>query len=313
LKRDKDVFQQFRQLHDEVHKVIIGEDEVIQAILIAMFTGNHVLLESVPGMGKTVLAKTITQTMDMDFKRVQCTPDLTAHDLVGKVKTDEETGEKHIEKGVVFTNILLCDEINRAKPVTQSAMLEVMEEQQVTLGGVDYKLPQPFTVLATQNPVEQEGTFPLPEAQKDRFVFKVVMKYPTLEEEMMIIKSKGKHETVNKIFNPPEVMIIREEIKNNVTISDNIMEYALKIIQATRTRREVDTGGSPRASVAFLETTKAKAFMEGRDYVTVDDVKELSFPILRHRIILNPDSREMGITTDDIISKVLERVEAPVD
>jgi len=313
VRRDKDVFQQFRQLHDEVHKIIIGEDEVIQAILIAMFTGNHVLLESVPGMGKTVLSKTISQTMDMDFKRVQCTPDLSVRELMGFVQVDADSGEKKIVKGTVFTNILLVDEINRAKPVTQSAMLEVMEEQQVTLGGTSFKLPQPFLVLATQNPVEQEGTFPLPEAQKDRFLFKVVMKYPTLEEEMMILKSKGKREIVNKIFNPPEVMIIREEIKNNVTISDNIMEYALRIVEGTRMRREVDTGGSPRASVAFMQAGKAKAFMQGRDYVTVDDIKELAFPILRHRIILNPDSHDMGVTADDVISKVIERVEAPVD
>lgn len=313
MHRDKDVFQQFRQLHDEVHKKIIGEDEVIQGLMIAIFTGQHVLLESVPGMGKTVLCKAIADTMDMDMKRVQCTPDLTARDLVGRTYSDDDTGEKHVEKGVVFTNILLCDEINRARPVTQSAMLQVMEEQQVTLGGVDYELPQPFTVLATQNPVEQEGTFPLPEAQKDRFLFKIVMKYPTLEEEMLILKSKARKELINKVFNPPEIMIIREEIKNSVTISDNILEYMLKIVDSSRVRREVSTGGSPRAAVAFLDASKAKAFMEGRDYVTVDDIKELAFPILRHRIILNPDSKDMGITPDDVISKIVERVEAPVE
>ncbi|MFH1404117.1 MAG: MoxR family ATPase [Candidatus Altiarchaeota archaeon] len=313
VERDKDVYQQFRQLHDEVHKVVIGNDEVIQGIIISIFSGGHILLESVPGMGKTVLSKTISQTMDMIFRRIQCTPDLTSTDIMGKVAYDEAAREKVLEKGPIFTNLLLVDEINRAQPVTQSALLEAMAEGEVTLGGVTHELPQPFTVLATQNPVEQMGTFPLPEAQKDRFLFKVVMQYLSLEEEMAIVKIKGMKETINKIFNPPEILIIREEIENNVTISDSILEYAIRIVEGTRSRREVATGGSPRASVAFSKTAKTKAFLEGRDYVTVEDIKTLAFPILRHRIILNPDSREFGVTPDDIIAKVLEHVEPPVD
>jgi len=310
---EKDVYQQFRQLYDEVHKRIIGNEEVIQGVVISIFAGGHVLLESVPGMGKTVLTKTISETMDMSFKRIQCTPDLTASDIMGTVQRNKETGEVSLLKGPVFTNILLVDEINRAQPVTQSAMLEVMEEQRVTLGGSDYKLPQPFTVLATQNPVEQQGTYPLPEAQKDRFLFKILMQYPTLEEEMLIIKTKTSAESINKIFNPPEILILREEIKKNVSISDSILEYAIKIVEGTRTRREVATGGSPRASIAFTLAGKTKAFLEGRDYVSADDIKQLAFPVLRHRIILNPDSREYGVTPDDIISKVIERVEAPME
>ena len=312
VEREKDVYQQFRQLADEIHKSIIGNDDIIQEIVIAIFTGNHVLLESVPGMGKTMLAKAIADTMDMDFKRVQCTPDLTATDLMGKVTTDKQTKENRIEKGVVFTNLLLVDEINRAQPKTQSALLEAMAEKSVTLLGVTYQLPQPFIVIATQNPVEQEGTFQLTEAQADRFMFKSVLKYLPVEEEMLIIKSKSSKEKIKKIFNPPEVMIIREEIKNSVTVSDSILEYILKIVDGTRKRREVQAGGSPRASISFMESAKAKAFFEGRDYVTVKDIRELAFPILRHRIILNPDSRDFGITTDDIISKVLEHVEEPV-
>jgi MoxR-like ATPase len=313
VEHEKDVYQQFRQLTDEVHKVIIGNDDIIQQIVIAIFTGNHVLLESVPGMGKTRLAKAIADAMVMDFKRIQCTPDLTATDIVGKVAVDDKTGEQTAEKGPVFTNLLLVDEINRAQPKTQSALLEAMAEKEVTLKGVTYQLPQPFTVIATQNPIEQAGTFPLPEAQADRFMFKSVLKYLPIEEEMLILKARLSKDKIKKIFNPPEVLIIREEIKSSVSISDSILEYALKIVDGTRKRREVQTGGSPRASISFMEAAKAKAFFEGRDYVTVKDIKEIAFPVLRHRIILNPDSRDFGVTTDDIISKVLERVEAPVE
>jgi len=313
VERDKDVFQQFRQLSDEVHKRIIGNDEVIEDIFISIFAGGHILLESVPGMGKTVLIKSVAEAMDMDFKRVQCTPDLTATDILGRLLFDDAKRETTLDKGPIFTNLLLIDEINRAQAKTQSALLEAMAEQEVTLGGVTHKLPQPFTVLATQNPVEQLGTYPLPEAQKDRFMFMSVMQYLSLEEEMQIVKTKTKKLKINKIFNPPEILIIREEINNNVTMSDSVLEYAIKIIEGTRTRREVSTGGSPRATVDYVRAAKARSFFRGRDYVNAEDVKVLSFPLLRHRIILNPDSKDFGITPDDIIAKVLEHVEPPVE
>jgi MoxR-like ATPase len=313
FRSDKDVFQQFRQLTDEIHKKIIGNEEVIENILIAIFAGGHILLESVPGMGKTVLIKTVAETMDMDFKRIQCTPDLTATDIVGRVSYEEAKRESTLQKGPVFTNLLLIDEINRAQAKTQSALLEAMEEKAVTLGGITHKLPQPFTVLATQNPIEQLGTYPLPEAQKDRFMFMSVMQYLSLEEEMQIIKTKAKDLKINKIFNPPEILIIREEISNNISMSDAVTEYAIKIIEGTRNRREVATGASPRASVAFVNAAKARAFFKGRTYVNAEDVKALAFPLLRHRILLNPDSKDFGVTPDDIISKVLEHVEPPVE
>jgi MoxR-like ATPase len=313
VEKDKDVFQQFRQLFDEVHKRIIGNDEVIENILISIFAGGNILLESVPGMGKTVLTKTIAETMDMTFKRVQCTPDLSASDILGKVNYDESRGEYTLEKGPIFTNLLLVDEINRAQPKTQSALLEAMAEGEITLGGLTHKLPQPFTVLSTQNPVEQLGTYPLPEAQKDRFMFKSVMQYLTIEEEMQIVKTKSHDIQIKKIFNPPEILIIREEIENNITMPDSMLQYAIKIVEGTRTRREVSIGGSPRATVAFSKASKARAFFKGRDYVNADDIKTLTFPILRHRIMLNPDSKDFGITPDDIIAKVLAKVEPPVD
>jgi len=313
VEKDKDVFQQFRQIADEVHKKIIGNDEVIENILIAVFSGGHILLESVPGMGKTVLIKTIADTMDMQFARIQCTPDLTATDIMGTIRYDEAKKENVLDKGPIFTNLLLIDEINRALPRTQSALLEAMAEGEVTLAGVTHNLTQPFTVLATQNPVEQAGTNPLPEAQKDRFMFMSVMQYLSMEEEMMIIKAKMKDSKVNKIFNPPEILIIREEISQSVTVSDSLLEYLIKIIEGTRVRREVSTGASPRATVDFTKAAKARAFFRGRDFVNAEDVKTLAFPVLRHRIILNPDSKDFGVTTDDIIAKVLEHVEPPVE
>ena len=313
VEKDKDIFQQFRQLNDEIHKRIVGNDEVIENIVTAIFAGGHILLESVPGMGKTVLIKTVSETMDMDFRRIQCTPDLKPTDIIGDVITDEKTGAKRLQKGPIFTNLLLIDEINRAQPKTQSALLQAMAEKEVTIGGETHKLPQPFTVLATENPVEQEGTFPLPEAQKDRFMFMSVMQYLTMEEEMLIVKKQTSTKKINKIFNPPEVLIIRQEIEENITISDSVLEYAIKIIEGTRERREVSTGASPRASVSFTTAAKARAFFRGRDFVNAEDIKTLSFPLLRHRIILNPDSKDFGVTTDDIISKVLEHVKPPVE
>jgi len=313
VEKDKDVYQQFRQLFDEVHKKVIGNDEVIRDVVISIFAGAHILLESVPGMGKTVLTKVIADTMEMDFKRVQCTPDITGLDITGHIRYDEAKKENTFEKGPVFTNLLLVDEINRAQPKSQSALLEIMAEKCVTIGGVTYKLPNPFTVLATQNPVEQVGTNPLPEAQNDRFLFKTVLKYLSVEEEVNIAKVQLKHEEIRKIFNPPEILIIQDEIKKNVEISDSVLEYAVRIVDTSRKRREVQTGGSPRANIAFLYAAKTKAFLEGRNYVTPDDIRELAFPILRHRILLRPDSKDFGITPDDVIAKILQHVEAPVD
>lgn len=310
--KDKDVYQQFARLYDEIHKRIVGNEEVIECILISLLCDGHVLLESVPGMGKTMLAKTISETLNCEFKRIQGTPDLTATDITGKVVYDEKDDKYVLRKGPVFTNILLMDEINRAPPMTQSALLEVMEEKKVTMGGVTYEMPKPFIVIATENPLEQRGVFPLPEAQKDRFLFKVIMMYLTTEEEASIVKSKLRDVKINRIFNPAEILILRKEIKESVTIDDSIIDYAIKIVDETRNRRELQTGASPRASIAFMKTAKAKVFIEGRNNVTVADIKRLAYPILRHRIILNPEYVEMRVTPDDIIKKILDKIEAPM-
>lgn len=311
-RKDKDIYQQFSRLYDEIRKSIVGYDDIVQCILISLLCDGHVLLESVPGMGKTTLTKAISETLACDFKRIQGTADLTSTEIVGKLVYDEATKKYNLQKGPVFTNILLMDEINRAPPMSQSALLEVMEEKRVTIAGTTYDLPKPFIVLATENPLEQKGVFPLPEAQKDRFLFKVLMMYLTKEQETAIVKTKFKEERIEKIFTPAEILILRKEAQESVTISDSLIEYAVRLVDETRKRKELQTGASPRASIAFVKTSKAKAFLEGRENVTAADIKKLAYPILRHRIILNPEYVEMRITPDDIIRKILEKIDAPI-
>jgi len=311
IERDKDVGQQFMRILDEVHKRVIGMDEAIETILIAIFSGGHILLESVPGMGKTMMSRTIADALDCSFKRVQCTADLAPKDMIGDSVYDDKEGKYVLRKGPIFANILLVDEINRAPPLTQSALLEVMEEKQATVRGTTYELPKPFTVLATQNPVEQAGTYPLPEAQKDRFLFKVMISYPTKEDEINIVKSRFEEEKVERIFNPAEIIILQKEIANNVHISDTLIEYSVKIVEATRTFRGVSTGGSIRPSLSFRICAQTRAFLHGRDHVIVEDIQYLALPLLRHRLILDPNVKEFGTTPDDIIGKILQRTEPP--
>jgi MoxR-like ATPase len=312
LRKDKDVYQQISRLYDEIRKKIVGYDEIIECVLIGFLCDGHVLLESVPGMGKTMLTKAISDAMDMDFKRIQGTADLLSTDITGKITYDEETKRNVFTKGPVFTNILLMDEINRAPPMSQSALLEVMEEKRVTVGGVTYELPKPFIVLATENPLEQKGVFPLPEAQKDRFLFKVMMMYLTKEQETAIVKTKYKEEKVARILTPPEILIMRKEAFESAFMSDSMIDYAVRLVDETRHRKELQTGASPRASIGFMKACKAKVFLEGRENVTAADIKKLAYPILRHRIILNPEYVEMRVTPDDIIKKILEKIDAPL-
>ncbi len=313
FERDRDIKQLFAQLHHEVHKVVIGNDKVIEEILLALFCGGHVLLESVPGTGKTLMSRTISETLDCEFTRVQGTPDLSSSDITGTLFYDETTGMNILKKGPIFTNILLMDEINRAPPKTQAALLEAMAEKRVTLGGVTHNLPKPFIVLATQNPIDQDGTFPLPEAQMDRFLFKSMVDYPSPEEEVMIAKSKMTDEVPEVIFSPAEILIIQKEIKETVEISDSVLEYAVNIVQATRSRREIQEGEGPRASISFMNTAKALAFFEGRDYVSASDIRRLSVPILRHRLRLYPEYDSMRVSTDDIIRKIVDNIDAPIE
>ncbi|MCI7443560.1 MAG: MoxR family ATPase [Clostridium sp.] len=307
-----------KECKEEIGKGIIGQKEIIDNVLIAIFSGGNVLLEGMPGLGKTQLVKTISKVLNLKFSRIQFTPDLMPADVVGTnliVKENDSTKFK-FEEGPVFTNLLLADEINRATPKTQSALLEAMGEKSVTVGKVTYAMPKPFMVLATQNPIEQEGTYPLPEAQLDRFQFKVKVDFPSLDELSKIIDlTLGKEEEeINSVLNDKEILEMKEVIKE-IPIADPVKEYALKIILATHpevkeghelSKKYVEVGASPRAAQGLISGAKVKAVMEGRYNVSFDDIKYIAYPVLRHRIILNFEGITEGITEEYIIEKILE-------
>lgn len=307
-----------KECKEEIGKGIIGQKEIIDNVLIAIFSGGNVLLEGMPGLGKTQLVKTISKVLNLKFSRIQFTPDLMPADVVGTnliVKENDMTKFK-FEEGPVFTNLLLADEINRATPKTQSALLEAMGEKSVTVGKVTYDMPKPFMVLATQNPIEQEGTYPLPEAQLDRFQFKVKVNFPSLDELSKIIDlTLGKEgEEINSVLNGKEILEMKEAIRE-IPIADPVKEYALKIILATHpevkeghelSKKYVEVGASPRAAQGLISGAKVKAVMEGRYNVSFDDIKYIAYPVLRHRIILNFEGITEGITEEYIIEKILE-------
>ena len=300
------------EIKKEVHRVIVGKEDIIEFILIAIFAQGHVLMEGVPGIAKTKMANTIAKVLDLEFKRVQFTPDLLPADITGTMVYNMATKEFELKKGPVFTNILLADEINRASPKTQSALLECMQEKQVTIGNKTYKLPFPFIVLATQNPLEMEGVYPLPEAQIDRFLFKLNVSYPTKEEEIFLIKERTYEiENLRKILSAEDILKLSQMAKNEIKISDELIEYIVNIIFATRNHHQVYLGASPRATIALMETSKILALFENRNYVIPDDIKKLSFPILRHRLILTSEAEMGGIKPDKIISDILQSVPVP--
>lgn len=307
-----------KECKEEIGKGIIGQKEIIDNVLIAIFSGGNVLLEGMPGLGKTQLVKTISKVLNLKFSRIQFTPDLMPADVVGTnlIVKENDTTKFKFEEGPVFTNLLLADEINRATPKTQSALLEAMGEKSVTVGKVTYAMPKPFMVLATQNPIEQEGTYPLPEAQLDRFQFKVKVDFPSLDELSKIIDlTLGKEEEeINSVLNDKEILEMKEAIKE-IPIADAVKEYALKIILATHpevkeghelSKKYVEVGASPRAAQGLISGTKVKAVMEGRYNVSFDDIKYIAYPVLRHRIILNFEGITEGITEEYIIEKILE-------
>lgn len=308
----------YKSVLSEMQNVIAGQEEVINHILIAIFTGNHALLEGFPGLGKTLIVSTLAQVMDLNFKRIQCTPDLMPSDITGTyVVEEEESGKKkfRFERGPVFTNILLTDEINRATPKTQSALLEAMQERQVSVGTSTYPLDRPFFVLATQNPIEMEGTYPLPEAQVDRFLLKILVEYPELENESRIVDlyTGEKMPETKKILTKNQLLGI-QKLTKKMPISNDIKEYAIDIVTATRplsngiAKRYLDYGASPRASIGLVLAAKANALINGRNYVSREDIKKMAFPILRHRLILNFESERKGITTDKVIEEIIEQV-----
>ncbi|MFU7514362.1 AAA family ATPase [Clostridium sp. HCS.1] len=313
-----EVSEKIRKCEEEISKGIIGQKSIIRDVLIAIFADGNVLLEGMPGMGKTQLVKTIGKVLNLKFSRIQFTPDLMPADVVGTnivVKEGDKTLFK-FEKGPVFTNLLLADEINRATPKTQSALLEAMGEKTVTVGKKTYDMSKPFMVLATQNPIEQEGTYPLPEAQLDRFLFKLNVDFPNLQElkAIMDLTLTNDKTEINSVLEGDEILKIRELIRE-VKIADSVMEYALKLILATHpeinegadiVKKYVEAGASPRAAQGIISGAKVRAVMEGRLNVSFEDIKELAYPVLRHRIILNFDAITEGLTVESIIESLLE-------
>ncbi|HCK42653.1 MAG: MoxR family ATPase [Pirellulales bacterium] len=311
-------------MQQELQKVIIGQDEVIEQIFAAIFTRGHCLLEGVPGLAKTLMVSTLSQILDLNFKRIQFTPDLMPSDITGtNVLDEDEHGRRSFRfvEGPVFTNILLADEINRTPPKTQAALLQAMQERDVTVGQTTYPLPEPFFTIATQNPIEQEGTYPLPEAQLDRFMFNIKVDYPTASEEEQILTSTTRHEQpdVSKVLSSRAILNL-QKLVGSVAVSEYIIKYVAALVRATRPKDEtapdfvkelVDWGAGPRAGQFLIHGGKALAAMDGRFTVAIEDVQKVAIPVLRHRVSTNFQAQAEGMTTEDVIAKLLEAIAVP--
>lgn len=305
-----------KKVKNEIGKVIIGQEKMIDLLLTGLLADGHILIEGVPGVAKTLAAKLLSRIIKVDFSRIQFTPDLMPGDVLGTSVFNPEKGSFEFKKGPIFSNIILIDEINRAPAKTQSALFEVMEERQVTIDGNTYKMSDPFLVLATQNPIEQEGTYRLPEAQLDRFLFKITVDYPGIEDEVNILKSqqsvntKSLLESVEPVLNYDELKHFRE-MGQSVTVDPALMEYVAKIVHATRNNLAVFLGASPRASLAILRTSKVWAAMKGRDFITPEDIIEMCIPVLRHRLMLMPEKEMEGISVDELVQQIISEIEVP--
>lgn len=308
----------YQRMKDELGKVIVGQDDVVEHTIIALFSGGHILIEGVPGLGKTLLASSLSHIIGCEFKRIQFTPDLMPSDIIGTTVFNVEDHSFQVKKGPVFTNILLADEINRSPAKTQSALLEAMQERQVTIDGVIYPLDDFFICFATQNPIEMEGTYPLPEAQIDRFLMKVLISYPKLEDENRILHNyregfQAEHPETAGIKKISDVKIMTQIGKavNKAVVDDKIIDYITRIVSVTRDYSGISIGASPRGSVALFKTSRVKAIIGGRDFVNPDDVKSLVCPVIRHRLILEAESEIEGITADDFLHKIINEIEVP--
>jgi len=306
---------------DELHKVIIGQQNMLQGIAIALLAKGHILIEGVPGLAKTLAISTFAKIVNLSFKRIQFTPDLLPGDITGTLIFNMKREEFIVEQGPVFTNFILADEINRAPAKVQSALLEAMQEKQVTIGKETYSLPRPFLVMATQNPIEQEGTYPLPEAQTDRFMMKLKITYPSPSEELQILnlKSKDEDSKLNIIMDLDEIKELQESV-NFVHIDDKLKKYIVDIVYATRRpdmyklqplKPLIRFGASPRGSISLMKTSKALALVKGRDYVTASDIKEMAYPVLRHRILPSFEAEVEGVHSEEIIAKILKSLTVP--
>jgi MoxR-like ATPase len=311
--------QKIKQVFTEVGKVVVGQGYMVNRLLVGLFTNGHILLEGVPGLAKTLTISTLAQVLHLDFQRIQFTPDLLPADLVGTMIYNQKEGNFEVKKGPIFANIILADEINRSPAKVQSALLEAMQEKTVTIGETTFSLDKPFLVLATQNPVDQEGTYPLPEAQVDRFMMKVFVNYPTKEEELEIMRRISNMQfkfEVNTVLTKEDIFAIRNEV-NQVKISESLEKYIIELVTATRKPKEykleneaqyIQFGASPRASINLNLAAKAVAYMEGRDYVLPEDIKEVALDVMNHRILLNYEAEADSVKTSDIIKALLGKV-----
>jgi len=297
----------------EISKAVVGKEDVIELLTIALLSEGHVLIEGIPGVAKTTIAKAFSNAIGLKFSRIQLTPDLLPADIIGIFYYDQKTGEWTIKHGPIFANVILADEVNRAQPKTQSALLEAMQEKQVTIEGVTHKLPEPFLVIATMNPLEHEGVYILPEAQLDRFMLKIEVGFPDKGEEIRLLKRKSRDDfwEVNPIITREELLELMEKVKG-VSVSDEIIEYIYSIVSNTRSDERLLFGASPRAGEHLLYAAKASAFLDGRDYVIPDDVKKVTPAVLAHRLLLKAEYELEGVTTKEIIREVLEETEVPV-
>ncbi len=304
------------KVRNEVQKVIIGQDDLIELIMVSVFAGGHVLLEGVPGVAKTLASKLMAKTLNVGFSRIQFTPDMMPSDVTGTSIYNMQNAAFTFNKGPVFSNMVLIDEINRAPAKTQASLFEVMEEKQVTVDGTTYPMTFPFMVIATQNPIEQEGTYKLPEAQLDRFLFRVQLGYPTLKQEQKILKrfrndfSKRQVEQVQAVINAEDIKKC-QEIVEKIHIKDELLDYIAAITLNTRNNGDLFLGASPRASLSIMQASKAVAAIKGRDFVTPDDIQYVAFPVLNHRIILTPEREMEGMDVRDVIKDIIAKVEVP--
>jgi len=308
--------ENLNKVKTEIAKVIVGQEDMVEHLLAALLSNGHVLIEGVPGVAKTITAKLLAKTIDVDFSRIQFTPDLMPSDILGTSIFSMKNSEFEFKKGPIFSSFILIDEINRSPAKTQAALFEVMEEKQITIDGTRYEMDEPFLVVATQNPIEHEGTYRLPEAQLDRFLFKINVGYPNLEQEVAIIKNQhdsrleDKTEAVNKVITAQQLNNYQKLVKE-IIVESQLIEYIAKIIINTRENQFLYLGASPRASLALLTASKAFAALRGRDFVTPEDIKEASYAVLRHRVIVSPEREMEGLTADEIIRQILEGIEIP--
>jgi MoxR-like ATPase len=321
-KKAKEFNKKISQLRKEIKRVIVGQDEVLDKLFLGLLCDAHILLEGLPGLAKTLMVHTLARITYCSFRRIQFTPDLLPADIIGTKVYNQKKNEFYTQKGPIFENFILADEINRAPPKVQSALLEAMQERQVTIAGETFKLPKPFFVLATQNPIETEGTYPLPEAQVDRFMFKVLVKYPKKDEEIEIMNrmTTGKEISIRALIKPEEIIKIQNFIQEKIYVDKKIKSYVADLVFATRNPKNfnlgelenlIQYGASPRASIYLINGAKANAFLNGRSYVVPDDVKEIAYDTLRHRILLTYEAEAEEVEVEEVIKRILENIKSP--